>query len=83
VVTVLETSVEEWSLAVARRDIMKLHEIVNIWDSTIITPFEFLRLKKMGIRTGTSTIRQFKDESLIKKLNKVCFCLSIWFSFQF
>ena len=48
-----------------------MHEIVNEWLAMSMTPTEFVRTKRLGYKTQTSTIKDLNDPVLNEKLTKV------------
>ena len=74
-VDLLRRTGDEWTGAVAMRNVSKLHELVNLWLTTNATPAEFLKSQGLGTKTVPSTVKRFEDDKLTAKLSKVFFII--------
>ena len=67
----LQGSGNDWVQAVRDKDLRKLHVLVNMWATLNCTPTEFVRADSLGKKTVTCSLKNFADDELLKKLEKV------------
>ena len=75
-VSELQNTSEEWTVALAAKNTRKLNELANTWLGLNITPAEFRRVRYLGQRTMQSAIADLGDANFCMKLSKVCLLTS-------